>query len=148
MSEPTRFRSLVAGLALAAAISGCGSEATDSDSASLVGSEPGWLIIDWTIAGEKRAEQCDRGHAATLAVNVATANSESERIYQDPCMAFNATITLAPASYAATAALLDGADGELTRPIVLPAFEISSGSPLRVPLEFPSSSFLAPLPPR
>ena len=145
MSPLVRFWSLVSGLALAASVSACSSEAADSESASLRGSEPGWLILDWTIAGEKSPEQCDRGHAAVLAITVATlANSESERIYQDPCVAFNATITLPPNSYLAKAELLDGADGQLTTPITLPAFEISSGNPLHLPLEFPPSAFYAP----
>jgi len=127
-----------------AVVSGCSGEASPGDSASLLTSEPGWLILDWTIAGEKSPEQCDRGHAATVAVTVTLANGDSERIFQDPCVAFNATITLAPASYAAQAELLDGADGQLTTPIALPPFEISSGNPLRLPLEFPRSVFYAP----
>jgi hypothetical protein len=144
MSPILRFCSLVSGLALTAAVSGCSGEASPGDSASLLTSEPGWLILDWTIAGEKSAEQCDQGHAATVAVSVTLANGDSERIYQNPCVAFNSTITLAPANYAAQAELLDGADGQLTTPITLPPFEIASGTPLRLPLEFPRSSFHAP----
>ncbi|HEY0465323.1 MAG TPA: hypothetical protein VGC79_14010 [Polyangiaceae bacterium] len=143
MSYATRARSLTAGLFLAAVLPACGSEATDSAGASLESSEPGWLVVDWTIAGAQDAEQCDLGQAATLAVTVG--NGETERVYQDPCVTFNATITLAPGSYAARAELLDGAGTPLMAPISLPPFEIASGNPLRLQLEIPRSSFFGSL---
>jgi len=145
---------LASGLALAFGVVGCGDEPTRSDNASLVGtsdvtpdgdsvSDPGWLLIDWSIAGDQHAERCDVSHSAAVAVTVAAASGESQRVYQVTCLAFNATIQLAPGDYTAEAVLLDSAGTGLTAPVVLQPFEISSGLPLRVPLEFPASAFYA-----
>jgi hypothetical protein len=134
-------------LALAIGVVGCAGEATTSDSASLVGtnddasSEPGWLLLDWSIAGDNHAEQCDLSHSAAIAVTVGTANGEARRVHQATCMAFNATIQLTPGDYIADAVLLDGAGESLTAPVALQPFEISSGLARRVPLEFPLSAF-------
>jgi len=129
---------------------GCSAEATGSDNASLVSSSdgdgaqaPGWLLLDWSIAGDKHAEQCDRSHSATVALTVGAASGQSQSVHQATCLAFNATVQLAPGDYTAEAVLLDGAGGDLTTPVVLQPFEISSGIPLRVPLEFPANAFYA-----
>jgi len=137
-------------LALAIGVVGCSGETTGSDNASLVGatdaggdSAPGWLLLDWSIAGAQRPEQCDLSHSATVAVTVGAASGESQRVYQTTCLAFNATIQLTPGDYVAEAVLLDGAGTDLTAPVSLQPFEISSGLPLRLPLEFPSNAFYA-----
>jgi len=145
-------RSLSGVVALAIGVVGCSAEATtsSSDNASLVGtrdddggSAPGWLLLDWSIAGDQHAEQCDLSHSATVALTVGAASGESQRVYQATCLAFNATIQLAPGDYTAEAVLLDGAGTGLTEPVVLQPFEISSGLPVRVPLEFPTAAFYA-----
>lgn len=140
-------RSLVATFALAALI-GCSGEATSSDSAALAGtdiestgSKPGWLLVDWSIAGGRNVEQCDSSHSATVAVSVSAADGTSQGIHQETCFAFNATISLAPGDYAARAVLLDGAGNDLTSAVELQPFEIVSGVPSRIPLEFPASAF-------
>lgn len=146
-----RARSFAGVLALSAVAAGCSGETTTgSDSALLVGtsgdsggSAPGWLLLDWSIAGDRRPEQCDLSRAATLAVTIGAASGQSQRVEQTTCFAFNATITLAPGDYIADAVLRDGAGTDLTVPVVLQPFEIESGVPLRVPLEFPTSAFYA-----
>jgi hypothetical protein len=146
----SRARSLAGVVALAVGVVGCASDATTSGSASLVAtndgdasSQPGWLLLDWSIAGDSHAEQCDLSHSATIAITVGSAGGESRRVHQATCMAFNATIQLSPGDYIADAVLLDGAGESLTVPVALQPFEISSGLPLRVPLEFPLNAFKA-----
>jgi len=146
---------LSVGLAVTFGIVGCGSAETTrsddaSDNSSLIGtpdkdsvSDPGWLLLDWSIAGDQHAERCDLSHSATVAVTVGAASGESQRVYQATCLAFNATIQLSPGDYTAEAVLLDGAGADLTAPVVLQPFEISSGLPLRIPLEFPGNAFYA-----
>jgi hypothetical protein len=143
-----RVRAFASALAVAISVVGCGSETMSSDNASLVGaseadggSAPGWLLLDWSIAGDKHAEQCDLSHSATVAVTVATGSGETQRVYQTTCLAFNATIQLDPGDYRAEAVLLDSAGADVIAPVALQPFEISSGLPVRIPLEFPASSF-------
>ena len=144
-----RAPSLGAAFALTLAVSACSSEGTSSDSASLIGSngavtvEPGWLLIDWSIAGASDVEQCDRSHSATVKLSVTAASGQPLSEFQRTCMAFNATLTLPPGDNTADAVLLDGAGTNLTVPVALQPFEIASGIPSRIPLEFPSSAFYA-----
>src|SRR5690242_12183517 len=86
---------LASGLALTFGVVGCANEATSSDNASLLGtsgadrgSEPGWLLLDWSIAGDQHAEQCDASHSAAVAVTVGAASGVSQRVYQATCLAF------------------------------------------------------------
>lgn len=145
-----RARSLVGVLAIVVGSVGCSAEATGTDNASLVSSSdgdgalaPGWLLLDWSIAGDKNAEQCDLSHSATVALTVGAASGQSQSVHQATCLAFNATVQLPPGDYTAEAVLRDGAGGDLTKPVVLQPFEISSGLPQHVPLEFPRSVFYA-----
>jgi len=132
---------------LASAV-GCGDEANRSDTASLIGSseetpasEPGWLVTDWTIAGQKDVAGCDLSHSATVALSVAAASTAAKDLHQHPCGSFNATVMLTPGDYTAEAQLLDGAGTPLTVPVALEPFEISSGTPTRIPFAFPTSAF-------
>lgn len=143
-------RSFVEAMVLVCAVSACSGEATGSDAAPLVGSsdgvaaQPGWLVVDWTIAGAKDVAQCDRSHSATVALSVAAASGEPRSAYQRTCTAFNATLTLPAGDYTAEAVLLDGAGTNLTLPVALQPFEISGGIPSRTAFEFPPSAFYRP----
>jgi hypothetical protein len=58
-----------------------------------------------------------------------------------PCDAFVTEISLPPTAYTAKAKLVDGAGNPRTTTIDVNPFTIVEGTTLRVPVEFPASSF-------
>jgi len=100
----------------------------------------GTLALDWTINGVTDPNQCSQSVSVSLVVDV----FDSAGVYADqeaPCDAFATDIALAPSAYTAKAKLVDGAGNPRTTTIDLNPFTIVEGTTLRVPVEFPASSF-------
>ena len=75
-----------------------------------------------------------------IGITVSTPDGAAVRDDRHPCTSFDSTIQLAVGHYSANAVLLDGADGVRTSSVPIYNFEIQSGSPLRVPIDFASDS--------
>jgi hypothetical protein len=78
---------------------------------------------------------------AVIEILVSTGAGTVPAVYQQDCRAFATSIALFPGSYTASAQLLDGASQPRTTSVALQPFTLSSNEELRVPVDFPSSSF-------
>ena len=100
----------------------------------------GTLALDWTIDGVTDPNQCSQAVSVSLVVDV----FDSAGVYahrEAPCDAFVTEISLPPTAYTAKAKLVDGAGNPRTTTIDVNPFTIIEGTTLRVPVEFPASSF-------
>lgn len=101
----------------------------------------GTLRVDWTINGSTDPNACTQSAATTLEFSVITAQGTPPAIYQQSCGTFATSIPLSPGSYSGTAVLLDAAQNPRTTTIEVQPFTIRANEELRIPIDFPSSSF-------
>lgn len=134
---------ICAGLLAALAGSGCIVETNDGGPPPIVVADSGALVVDWTIDGTKRVDECDSSGSSTIDVTVTTTSGAFAGEYQQACSAFATTITLAPGRYTAEAVLLDSVGRQRTTAVRLRPFEILGDDQLSIPIEFPASSFYA-----
>jgi hypothetical protein len=100
----------------------------------------GTLALDWTLNGVADPNQCSQAVSASLVVDVFDgAGAYAHR--EAPCDAFVTDISLPPTAYTAKAKLVDGAGNPRTTTIDVNPFTIVEGATLRIPVEFPASSF-------
>ena len=131
---------------LAATLSGCVAQTDDAGhgSEAVVASDSGWLIVNFTIDGSSDPEQCDKLGASVIGVKVAATDGTPTGEFQQTCPAFYSTIALSPGTYSASVALLDSEGGSRTSSVALQGLEIVGGSPLEIPLDFPTHALYEP----
>ncbi|HEX4341420.1 MAG TPA: hypothetical protein VH062_36175 [Polyangiaceae bacterium] len=132
------MKTLFLSLAALASVTGCGSTGENT----VVVSDRGTLVVDWTIDGAKDGGECRQGAATTLDVTVQTADGGDVGEFQADCGSFATSIDLPAGSYVATAVLIDDAGNDRTTPIDIDPFRIHGSDELTTPIDFPADSFL------
>ena len=135
------FATLAVGLAATACTVTTGDPVGTIDPTLPPSSNAGRLRVDWTIEGSNDPSACTQSAASTFEFSVITTVGVPPAIYQQACGTFAASITLAPGSYTGTAVLLDAAQNPRTTTIDVQPFTIRQNEELRIPLDFPASSF-------
>lgn len=101
----------------------------------------GTLVVDWTIDGERDADECDQGDATWLRLSVFTSSGRHVADFSDACDRFATSVELGPNDYYAEAVLEDADGNARTTPVVIDDFSILGRDSLSVPIDFPASSF-------
>ena len=127
--------------ALCLGLSGCVAEATTDSRPIVVGSESGFLVVDWSISGVQDPAACRQSDAEVINIAVETSDGFFIGEFEDACEAFQTSIALAPDAYVADAVLLDSFGDARTTPVDIGFFEIFDDDELVVPVDFPSDSF-------
>lgn len=101
----------------------------------------GTLVVQWTIDGTTDPNRCNATGAATIRVFVTFDDGSPAGTFEQGCTSFATSISLAPGRYTAGAFLVDVAGAARTTTAPIDAFSIAGNDELRVPVDFPSSSF-------
>jgi hypothetical protein len=100
----------------------------------------GTLVVDWTVAGSKRALACADFFADSIDVVVRTDDGFFVEEFSDYCESFQTALDLSPGTYTLDAVLLDVGGSELTTPATdrlrIYRWETSVSA-----LDFPAESF-------
>ena len=131
-------------IALVAAASACTTETAPPPpppSEPLPTLPSGTLVLDWTIDGTVDPNRCVATGAAVIRIFVTFDNGASAGTFEQDCVAFATSISLAPGRYTGGAFLVDVAGNPRTTTVPLDAFDIVGNDELRVPVDFPASSF-------
>jgi len=102
--------------------------------------ESGTFVLDWTIDGSTDPNRCNQSSAATIDIRVYAGGGLSGE-YQQACTSFATSISLAPGTYSADAAFVDGAGTERTTRVPINAFTIRGNDTLDIGVDFPASSY-------
>ncbi len=98
----------------------------------------GTLRVDWTIDGVADPSRCTQSLAAAIEISV---DGPVPGTFQQTCETFATSITLEPGTYSGVAELVDGARQPRTTAVQIEPFTIRANEELRIPVDFPSSSF-------
>jgi hypothetical protein len=147
--RPPLARTLAAAIFGFATVATAGCTLTTSDPVPVIEttlpgpgqSGSGSLRVDWTINGTTDAFACTQSGVAVIEILVSTGDGAVPAVYQQDCRSFATSIALFPGTYAGSAQLLDGANETRTTNVTLEPFTIRPNEELRVPIDFPSSSF-------
>jgi hypothetical protein len=119
-------------------LTGC---VVDTSPAPVVVVPFGTAQIDWTINGTNDPNQCAQSAATSLSTTVFDSSGAFVGEFRQACEAFIIGITLAPGTYSAQASLLDAAGNARTTEVPIAPFTIFGNDVLRIPIDFPASSF-------
>jgi hypothetical protein len=100
----------------------------------------GALALNWTINETTDVDQCNEASAASLSLEVYD-GSGAYGTYSATCDAFAVTVSLPPGPYTAQAWFVDDSGIARTTTIDINPFEITEGTSLAIPIDFPASSF-------
>lgn len=101
----------------------------------------GNLRVDWTIDGSTDPNRCNQSGVSGIEISVTTAGGANAGSYQQQCQTFATSIALDPGDYSAFAVLIDGAGQPRTTAVPIAPFTIRGNDELRIPIDFPASSF-------
>ena len=101
----------------------------------------GTLVLQWTIDGTTDPNRCVATGAAVIRIFLTFDNGTSAGTFEQDCVAFATSISLAPGRYTGGAFLVDAAGNVRTTTVPLDAFDIVGNDELRLPVDFPASSF-------
>jgi hypothetical protein len=100
----------------------------------------GTLLVDWTVAGSKRALTCADFSADSIDVVIRTHDGLFVDEFTEYCESFQTSVDLSPGTYVVDAVLLDAGGSELTTPVTdrlrVYRWETSVSA-----LDFPAASF-------
>ncbi len=101
----------------------------------------GSLVLDWSINGYVDPSLCRQSQATTLEVSIDPLDGGPGGTFSKDCEAFATTIGLPVGRYFASALLLDLFGNPRTTAVTIPPFSIYGNDQLRIPIDFPPSSF-------
>jgi len=101
----------------------------------------GTFVLRWSINRVTDPNQCSQAVASGIDINVYSTSGARAGTYQQSCSAFSTSISLAPGSYTADAALVDGAGNPRTTRVPIDGFTIRGNDTLDIDIDFPASSF-------
>jgi hypothetical protein len=125
---------LAAAMVATACLIGCSVEQRASAPAD------GTLALNWTINNTTDPNQCNEASAVSLSLDVRDGTG-TYGTYSATCSAFAVTVSLPPGPYTAEAWFVDGSGVVRTTSISINPFDITEGTSLGIPIDFPASSF-------
>jgi hypothetical protein len=103
---------------------------------------PGQVRLDWSIAGKTSAEDCGAHDATMLELVLYAPSGVPVGQWVKECVAFSTVVPgLAPDGYSGRARLVDAQGRARTPAADLGLVDVVGGETVRVPVDFPASSF-------
>jgi len=102
----------------------------------------GTVVFAWTVQGTTDPNGCIQTGAESIAIDVDLPEAPGAGgSYRQTCALFETSISLAPGTYTARALLVDPPCASRTTVLEVNPFTIAGNDELRIPIDFPFSSF-------